>query len=166
MFIKEGVATAPDSLVLHLTFQPSGTKDTVVTGPTSGVWDTLLTHTTTEDEVVVIVYNIWYGFDVYYATEEHRLRWDTTNVTISYLQLVGDSVQARMEKIGSLLWSVATFWNTCDSCLQIYYPFDGTSPKDSVQTFSNIGTLLMTIIYKHSNVSTVLDSVIIVHEVP
>jgi len=166
VFIKEGVLAAPDSIVFHLTFEPSDTKDTVVVNPSSATWDTTFTHTATQDERVTALYNIWYGPDMYNVVESILLRIDTTNVTTGFLQLVGDTVQAKMEVVGSLLWGVATFWNACDSCLQIYWPRDGSTPKDSVQTFSSTGTLLMTIIYKHSNVDAVLDSVIVVHEVP
>lgn len=74
------------------------------------------------------------------------------------------AIKDTLQGTGSLLWAIAYYLGAPDSSTQIMYPNDGTSPKDSVRVFDKTGAHMLTIIFKHSNISTTLDSIITAHQ--
>lgn len=80
------------------------------------------------------------------------------SLTAAERQAIADSARAEMERSGGFMWNLAYYFGACDSCLTVYYPNDGTSPKDSVVIYSKNGTAQMTIRYGHSNNPQVADT--------
>lgn len=73
-------------------------------------------------------------------------------------QAIADSARAEMERSSGFLWNLLNFWGACDSCYTVYFPDDGTSPKDSAVVYNNAGVAQMTIKYSHSNNNAVADT--------
>lgn len=71
---------------------------------------------------------------------------------------IADSARARIERDGGFLWNLVYFWASCDGCYTVYFPDDGTSPKDSVVIYDALGVVQTVIKYKHSNNNAVLDT--------
>lgn len=72
---------------------------------------------------------------------------------------IANAVKTLMEGEGSQLWSVAYYLGALHNHTAVLFPRDGTSPKDSVVIYDGSGVAQMAIIYKHSNSSSVLDSI-------
>lgn len=92
-----------------------------------------------------------------YATRE-LTAISNVSLTAAERAAIADSARAEIERSDGFLWSLVYYWATCDGCYAVYYPDDGTSPKDSVAVFDDAGTKQSVIHYRNSNVSTVLDS--------
>lgn len=166
VFYYNGNLTTPDSLHVYVSYQPSGDTVSYKSLPDSAVWDTTIDTTDVVDNYAILNYHIYFGANLLVAQETISLRLDTSSVSPQIYALTGDSVKTAIEAQGSQLWGLSTFWGTLDSALMLFYPLDGTSPKDSVQITNSSGTVLMSIIYKHSNTNTVLDSTVVYHRVP
>lgn len=92
-----------------------------------------------------------------YGTRELTSISDVT-LTAAERQAVADSARAEIERSSGFLWNLLYFWGACDQCYTVYFPDDGTSPKDSAVVYNSAGVAQMTIKYSHSNVNTVADT--------
>ena len=165
VFYKEGALTKPDSLRVNMTFIPSNTDTTFLSEPDSAVWDTTVNLTNKDDLMASIDYVLWFGTSQYHANELVEMRFDSSKYTEETYQKFADSIRQELERPRGFLWAVTTFWGAQDSTRMLYYPLDGSTPKDSVQIVDSAGTLLMSILYQASNVAGVMDSTIIIHRV-
>ena len=71
-----------------------------------------------------------------------------------------DSLKTKIETPGGTLWSIAAYWSTKNGWYSINYPNDGTTPKDSVVVFDNTSARKYKIEFRHSNVNSVVDTII------
>jgi hypothetical protein len=179
----DGLLTKPDTLQVGMLFSPSGLDTSFISLPDSAIWDTTVTITGYTDETVKIVYKLVWGSDTYYAEEKQVLRYSNDNFTTGYFHGVAessdsgqtltaseigdvaDSTRALLERAKGYLWSAMNFWGSNNKTTQIFYPNNGTKIKDSVQIVDSLGVVQISIIYKHKNVNTVLDSTVVFHRI-
>ena len=159
-YYQSGVLTQPDSAIINMTFYPSLEDSTYIVFPTTAIWDTLFTIADLTDQYVIIKYMVTASNDSAWANERLRLRRDTSSFLNNYYSQVSQSVTDSIERVDGMLDLFAAFWGACDSCFSVYYPEDGTSPKDSVVIFDSLGVARGKITYFHSNVGAVLDSIL------
>lgn len=67
-----------------------------------------------------------------------------------------------LEGSNRFLYYLASYWGVVPGDTTIYYPNDGTSRKDSVVVYDSTSTKKVTVIFKHSNDTNVMDSTIII----
>jgi len=86
--------------------------------------------------------------------------YGTKEVTLTSAEktTLTEQFRAEIERDEGFLWDLVYYWGACDSCKTIYYPEDGTSPKDSAVVYSANGTAKKRVVFRHSNNNAVADS--------
>jgi hypothetical protein len=165
---NNGSLSKADSVIVTIQFEPSGTDSSFKVVPTSASWDSIITiaNAVKTDKYAFIKYTAFFGTDSIETIDFQRILMDSSYFTTAYWKKAADTLNTELERQNGLIWSMATFWGTTNKTKMVYWPNTGASPKDSIQVIDSLGVCLMSIIYKHSNTSTVLDSVIVFHRVP
>jgi len=145
-FFKTGDSTLAQSSPIEIRFDTSNYN--------SNYWHRTALHSDSGSVTQTGLYAWTYG---------SRTVTDKTGFSLSNAerQAIADSVRNELERNEGFLWSLVHFWGTSDSAITVYYPNDGSSPKDSVVIYDAAGTRKLKVIYKHSNNNTVLDSSLI-----
>lgn len=62
------------------------------------------------------------------------------------------------DSLHSIVTPMLYYLGACENCKKVYYPEDGTSPKDSIVVFDAGDVRRFKMTFQHSNTETVLDS--------
>jgi hypothetical protein len=165
---NNGSLSTADSVIVKMQFEPSGTDSSFKIIPTNASWDSIviIASAVKTDKYVFIKYTAFFGVDSIETIDFQRILMDSSYFTTAYWNKLVDTLNTKLERQNGLIWSMATFWGATNKTKMVYWPNTGASPKDSIQIIDSLGVCLMSIIYKHSNTSTVLDSTLVFHRVP